>query len=468
MKLGYIQADSTKLHDMVEISASKKSRWDSCEADFVEFYGPDTVVTKEAKILLNSGARDLAPAVGNLLHKTLEIAARDRLDLYDKAVASCGAPDVLRSLLASKVTQDELLACLEQALKTPDRFGGLYPADEEVTKSCVETLVRAAKLKTVRFDYMAVNRQRRLLLEAEHRVLLGNVGTGAEPVTGHALLYLDRVDERPSGDGGVDIYVVDYKSGHTDITSEEAETDPQVTLYLVAAHDMFPDAKNWYVELNYVATGKKAWAKWSQTLDWWTRATFRETLRRIRTQTMFAERPGWQCRSCFRKSACQTYQAYLRWKAPQVSVDTEDMGKLADEYHDIDTRVSSLRKRQDEIEVRLLDELKLIRRGVTNPWEAELLVSKWAFGYSLRSNRTDYDPPKVWDAWVSAGLDPKNLLRAMNLGKGKLEDLINEIPDPATRKKFAADLDLIGQKNSYRQPSWKELPNAFPAAQEVK
>jgi len=428
-----------RLVQMTELSASKKKHWDACEGSFAGFYGG----TKDEKELLKQGARDLSSEVGNLVHKTLEIAALERLKQYDAGTdeyVNSTAPS--REPLERPVTIEELRSCFDEAIKTPDRFGErYYSCDAEVMKAAIEILDKCPK--RVSFKHLAVSRGKHCV-EGEHRVQLGEIEPG---VNGSVILYLDRVDEPTPGH----VKIVDYKSGNYAITSEEAEWDPQVTLYLVAGRELFPDAKTITVELSYLASGKKAFAKWTPTLDWWTRSTYRETLRRIRTQKTFAERPGWQCMHCFRREECVTYKRFLEEGAAKTAVHEIGLEQLVLEWHDNKAKSSILDKRQKEIEQRFKAELK--KASVS-----ELVVGKWAIRSGLGSNHTNYDPVKVWDAFRDRGLSSDQLLSAVSVTSGKLEDVVDGIPDADLRKKVEADLELIGERNLYRTLSVKEAP----------
>lgn len=435
---------STACGYMKEISASKKQKHDRCPGDFRATYAPETRDDKKFRDTYRSYPME----VGNLIHKTLELAGLERhRRAASFTVAGALQPDAqhalaLQNALAEPITEDELKRHFETALKSPDRFGDrLYACDTEIVSGASEILFdkRLLKAPWFTFKHLAYARPSNVVIEGSFKIALGKIGGDECSATG----FLDRVDEPTPGE----IRIVDYKSGQESLTADEAQWDSQVLLYLVAAHELFPNAREWKCELHYLAKRTRIGPiHWTPLIDWFTRLSYKETLRRIRTATSWKETPGWQCFTCWRSSVCASYKEYLKRQVAQIPIQAVPLETLGKEYLENEERAKELSKRNGLIEKRFYEELKS-KPGLAVP------------GYEIKqefgSNRTNYDPIKVADAFVDVGLEIRDLLACVTIGKEKLENKLEAIPDENKRARLEGLLELLGEKNSFPKLVWR-------------
>lgn len=457
------------IKDMVEISISKYKSYLGCPAAFKGSYDP---ADKDARALLDASAQSDNSVTGVIAHAAIEQAMVARMDRVLQ-----GGEDFAK-VMSQRVSLDELLSSAEKVIS--ENQGWDYKDETHFTchphhlEIVSELLAKSTKL--LDFSKILVYQDKaeeggKIMVGVEHafKVDLGQIDTGRDgkgqefPIHGFLSLVIDRIDLKKRGkDGlvgpGAHIRIVDYKTGYDKLEHEDAEADPQVKAYLMAAKTLFPEAEDISFELHYTTLGQKVGPiHWTPALDRWTRVSLREVLRRIRTSREFKETPGWNCSYCWRKEVCNGYKTVL--KGGLRPIDTSNLDELVEEYSENDTKLELISKRQSELKRR---------------FDVEVSKNKgefWAGGkrirMPLRSNHTSYNLNHLADAFNDVGLDPQDLNKCVKVSSKLVKEYAAKVQDRVKRELLEESLEIIGDKNAYKQLEIKAMPNPFQGATEL-
>ena len=149
---------------------------------------------------------------------------------------------------------------------------------------------------------------------------------------------IDRLDERPSGEAGTELVVVDYKTGRHLLTTDDARSSLALALYAVAAARSLRRVCH-RVELHHLPTGSViTWEHTDETLARQVRRAeeiaaecapadegFRAGLPPDRYDDLFPPRPGPACGWCDYLRHCDVGTAAARPRRPWDGIADEDV-----------------------------------------------------------------------------------------------------------------------------------------------
>lgn len=207
---------------------------------------------------------------GKVLHRAIEDVARSR--------EVCPGPD--------RPTADELLAAVDRGAVR----AGLAPADhDDVRAGAIESL-------------QAINLSGRLVAPEKRCVL--PLADGLHYEVRFDFVARDR-----------DVVIArDWKTGAGEPPADdEVSATPQVGLYLMALHQLWPDARGWEVHMIYTRHNKLIRVPWTERLDALWRARAVHAVREREAGVKLA-RIGAHCGSCSYRYVCQSWLSVLALK----------------------------------------------------------------------------------------------------------------------------------------------------------
>lgn len=151
-------------------------------------------------------------------------------------------------------------------------------------------------------------------------------------------------------------YVCDYKTNAYMKTQEEADADRQLALYSVWVRDKFKDAKSVKLIWHMLAFNKDAISERTEEQLKKIQEEVCERIKEIESATEFPRNQTALCDYCVYKEMCPSFkhEAELN-KIEDVEKFKEDEGvKLVDEFSEIKTKLSELKKAEDEFKEKLI------------------------------------------------------------------------------------------------------------------
>lgn len=246
--------------------------------------------------------------------------------------------------------------------------------------------------------------------------------------------FIDRIDYDMDTDT---LYIVDYKTSRIALTSYEAQTDEQLSMYALVAKYMFPEYENVELELNYVRLGTKIRSRRSdEELE-----IFKNWLihmyHQIKNDTAPKATLNKYCNWCDARHGCSAFQELINTELRTEKVDgevvplsEEDTNKFKHEFptveelsfEDLDEQLEKinihkkiLEDRKKELETRFKEELKKSDNTPIDVGGAERYVTNNA--------RINYDVSTV------ISLFPEKFDELLTVKKADVDKLAKGNPD---------------------------------------
>ncbi len=234
---------------------------------------------------------------------------------------------------------------------------------------------------------------------------------------------MDRVD-RVSDDT---IRVRDYKSHRVLFAQDEVDSSLQLSIYDLAARQIWPWAKHVELELDMVRHGVAQRTSRTDAQREATREYVLATVAQIELATDFPARPNTHCNRCDHRKQCSAYAEALAGKREFICTDYGDLVAIGREREEVARLAKILYGRKEELE-------GFLRGGL----EREAVIDTGSVRYSMGStSRTEYPLAKTVDALTDvAGVAREDLIARLGVvDKDALGEVIEEIAKrlPKTR-----------------------------------
>ncbi len=274
--------------------------------------------------------------------------------------------------------------------------------------------------------------------ELDHRNVLALEKEFQLPVGRFTVLgFIDRVDCVDAET----VEIIDYKTNRQLFTREEVDTSLQMSLYHLAARQLWPWAKK--VRLTFHMLRHDLRMRTERTQEQLQAATaYVETLGRMTEEaTEFPARLNANCVYCDHRGRCPAYADALKGKRDVVCEDTSDLEAVAREREEVARLAKVLYARKEELErvlkAHLEDHDELVLAGVR---------------YTMFSTtRLDYPlEPTLRILSEATGAAPDELLKRLAAVDNKaLEALLKELgksTDRARIRLLKAELESLAEK----------------------
>ena len=256
------------------------------------------------------------------------------------------------------------------------------------------------------------------------------------------VLGVESFDEE-TGECFLDIEVVDWKTSLSFVSQHDADESLQLSLYLMAARQMFPEARSYTAALhmlpdrNHLAT-KRSMAELQED------ALFvKTTASKIEADTMWLPIVNTSCIYCHLRSDCDAYKDALASPLPAIVADEHDFDGLAKERVRVALLKKLAEKRQKEI-----DEIFMTHMRSTG---APLELGDNFFRLMTSPTR-NYPTLKTCRLLVERlNLDMDHVLESIcSVGKTKLDNLLKSYKGDGDTRMIEAALANVVQ-TSYNQ-----------------
>ena len=155
-------------------------------------------------------------------------------------------------------------------------------------------------------------------------------------------------------------FVCDYKTNSRMKDQEEADSDRQLAMYSIWVKDKFKDCKSVKLIWHMLAFNKDAVSERTEEQLKKLQNEIVEKIKEIENETEFPRRQTALCNYCGYKSICPSFkhEAELN-KIEDVEKFKKDEGvKLVDEFSEVKTKLSELKKAQEEFKEKLISYAK--------------------------------------------------------------------------------------------------------------
>ncbi|MBU2576346.1 MAG: PD-(D/E)XK nuclease family protein [Nanoarchaeota archaeon] len=164
-----------------------------------------------------------------------------------------------------------------------------------------------------------------------------------------------RIDKLACDDEG-NYYVCDYKTNARMKDQEEADADRQLALYSIWVKDKFKDAKSVKLVWHMLAFNKEAVSERSDEQLEKLQKDVCDRIKEVESATEFPRKQSGLCNYCIYKEMCPSFkhEAELE-KIETIKEFKEDEGvMLVDEFSEIKTKLSELKKQDEEFRDKLI------------------------------------------------------------------------------------------------------------------
>ena len=281
--------------------------------------------------------------------------------------------------------------------------------------------------------------------EVDHRDILAvekefNLPVGPFTVLG----YIDRVDR--VDDETVEI--IDYKTNRMLFTRDEVDSSLQMSLYHLAARQLWPWAKNvkltfWMLRHGIRMTTERT----AEQLD--AALRYVETVGRMTEEaTEFPPRLNTNCVWCDHHQRCPAYANALKGNRDFICEDIEDLEAVAREREEVARLAKILYARKSELE-------GVLKAHLQEHDELELAGTRYRM---FNTTKTEYPLESTFELLEKAtGQDRSALLsRLAAIDKKALEALLKELASQIEKPKLLllkAELEAVAHK-SYSPRFW--------------
>ena len=346
-----------------------------------------------------------SPAIlGSLGHKVLENSYQELLDE--------GYSGPLKQ--KNDVIQKHLKLCLSGS----EFPANLFQPAQEVLKQYVEN------------EYLKA--ENIISLEQQFVFELGTLGE--IPILG----YIDRID-LPDSDT---VKIVDYKSNRMLYTAEELKQNLQASIYILAAHEMFPDAAN--IEMQFHMLRHGIIQRTSRTDEELEEArdfmlVLAQKIRSIDPDICPPESLNSYCPWCEYRHLCEAYREACEDEYSAISVDPNNVEAIAEQYENTSARAKILYARKEE----LADILKM---QLINRDKLQTDAHVYRLGKTTTTGFTDVSE-MIRLLSQTSGIGSEQIINSITtIGKGKfdevLKDLKRELPEEEFMR-FEAQLEEL-------------------------
>lgn len=168
-----------------------------------------------------------------------------------------------------------------------------------------------------------------------------------------------RIDKLACDDNGT-YYVMDYKTNSRMKDQEEADADRQLALYSIWVKDKFKDVKSVKLVWHMLAFNKDAISERTEEQLERLQQEVIEKIKEVENAKEFPRKQTALCNYCIYKEMCPSFkhEAELE-KIEDVKKFKEDEGvKLVDEFSEVKTKLSELKKAEDDFKEKLISYAK--------------------------------------------------------------------------------------------------------------
>ena len=158
--------------------------------------------------------------------------------------------------------------------------------------------------------------------------------------------FIDRVD-------WVDdetIEIIDYKSNRMLFTREEVDHSLQLSLYCLAARELWPWVKKVQLSFHMLRHGVRMRTERTEEQLQATRAYVESMGDKIENATEFPARLNANCSYCDHKQHCPAYADALKGKRKEICADSEDIEAVAKEREEVANLAKILYSRKSELD----------------------------------------------------------------------------------------------------------------------
>lgn len=263
--------------------------------------------------------------MGSRVHETLEQLYKDKK--FQKEISKSSLLEFYEKLWKLKYTDDILIVKANQGLTAENykKMGTKFISDYYD--------------KYEPFEQLTI-----LGLETTDRMLLPDGNQ-----------WHVRIDKLACDNEG-NYFVCDYKTNSRMKTQQEADADRQLALYSIWVKDKFKDVKSVKLVWHMLAFNKNVSSERSdEELEKLEKNVCNE-IKKIESATEFPRRQTGLCNYCVYKSICPSFkhESELSEKAKK-EFRKDDGVKLVDEYSEIKTKLTELKKREGEFKKKLVE-----------------------------------------------------------------------------------------------------------------
>ncbi len=301
---------------MTTYSHSRISTFENCpyqyKLKYIDRIKVDTPTTIEA-------------FMGSLVHETLEKLYKDKK--FKKRISKTLLLKFYKDLWEKEYSEDILIAKADQGL-TSENY-------KKMGIKFVEDYYDRMKP----FDQLTI-----LGLETTDRMTLPDGNQ-----------WHVRIDKLACDDEG-NYYVCDYKTNARMKDQEEADADRQLALYSIWVKNKFKDAKSVKLVWHMLAFNKDALSERTDEQLEKLQQDVVNKIKEIENAKEFPRKQSALCNYCVYKSICPSFKHELELEEKEsVEEFKEDEGvKLVDEYSEIKTKLSELKKQEEKFKEKLI------------------------------------------------------------------------------------------------------------------
>jgi len=144
-------------------------------------------------------------------------------------------------------------------------------------------------------------------------------------------------------------FVCDYKTNARMKDQDEADEDRQLAMYSIWVKDKFDDVKSVKLIWHMLAFGKDAVSERSDEQLKKLQDDICKVIKKMETATEFPRKQSGLCNYCVYKEMCPSFKHEVELEKKKVKEFKEDEGvKLVDEFSEIKTKLSELKKKDEE------------------------------------------------------------------------------------------------------------------------
>lgn len=274
--------------------------------------------------------------------------------------------------------------------------------------------------------------------EVDHRGLLAVEKEFRLDVGGFEVLgYIDRVDRVDDET----VAVVDYKTNRLIFTREEVDSDLQLTVYLMAARELWPWARKVRLVFHLLRHGIQMQTERTEEQVQAARDYVISLGRQTESATEYPARLNANCVYCDHRGQCAAYRDAVAGRVEVVKSSPEDLESVAREREQVARLAKILYARKSELE-------EILKAHLEDRDTLELAGMVYQMS---RATQASYPVgPTLEVLREAAGLQPDQAReRLLVVDKGRLDALVKELGrdmDRAQHRMLKARLDAVAEK----------------------
>lgn len=274
--------------------------------------------------------------------------------------------------------------------------------------------------------------------EVDHRKLLAVEKEFRLDVGGFEVLgYIDRVDRV----GDETIAVVDYKTNRLIFTREEVDSDLQLTVYLMAARELWPWARKVRLVFHLLRHGIQMETERTEEQVQAARDYIIALGRQTENATEYPARLSANCVYCDHRGQCAAYRDAVAGRVEVVKSSPEDLESVAREREQVARLAKILYARKAELE-------EILKAHLEDRDSLELAGMVYQMS---RATQASYPVgPTLEVLREVAGLSSDQAReRLLVVDKGRLDALVKDLGrdmDRAQHRMLKARLDAVAEK----------------------